>query len=384
MPRNPGVPSLLRRLNDRSALELLLSEGPLTRAQLGDLTGLSKVTASQMMSRLQKRGLVEVAGSRSNGRGPSAEVYAVRPGCSHGIGVEMKPDFVRAELADITGTAVARLHRPVDAAEKPVDLLEALVTDLIDEAGVAVDTVGQVVVSVPGIVDPTTSDIWMSFDLIGWQRGLRDALTERLGLAVRFENDVNLAATTERAEGAGRGVDDMVLLWVSRGIGMAVMLDGNPVRGASGAAGEVGYLPVPGLSDRPTLDRPGAGAFQGLVGEAAVIALGESFGYGRAAGAEAVQAALAGGPGGEAFLTELVDRLAVGLAAVCTVVDPALVVVGGTVGAVFDDRLCGLVATAISRIAPVSPSVVPTRVTEGAVLRGAVLTAVERGRAGLF
>ena len=64
MQRRPGTPSLLRELNDRSALELLLTGGPMTRAQLGEHTGLSKVTASQLLARLEERGLVAVAGAQ--------------------------------------------------------------------------------------------------------------------------------------------------------------------------------------------------------------------------------------------------------------------------------------------------------------------------------
>ncbi|MGH3468301.1 MAG: MarR family transcriptional regulator, partial [Thermocrispum sp.] len=75
MSTRPATPSLLRTINDRSALELLLSDGPLTRVGLGERTGLSKVTASQLLARLQERGLVEVVGTRSAGRGPSAELY---------------------------------------------------------------------------------------------------------------------------------------------------------------------------------------------------------------------------------------------------------------------------------------------------------------------
>ena len=63
--RLPGTPSLLRAINDRAALDLLLERGPLTRAQLGELTGLSKVTASQLVERLEERQLVtEVAERR--------------------------------------------------------------------------------------------------------------------------------------------------------------------------------------------------------------------------------------------------------------------------------------------------------------------------------
>ncbi len=79
MERRPGTPRLLRELNDRAALELLLTGGPMTRAQLGERTGLSKVTASQLLGRLEERGLVEVTGEQAGGRGPNAALYGVVP-----------------------------------------------------------------------------------------------------------------------------------------------------------------------------------------------------------------------------------------------------------------------------------------------------------------
>ena len=90
MERRPGTPSLLRELNDRAALELLLTGGPLTRAQLGAQTGLSKVTASQLLSRLEERGLVSVAGELAGGRGPNAALYAVVPSSAYVAGLHVE------------------------------------------------------------------------------------------------------------------------------------------------------------------------------------------------------------------------------------------------------------------------------------------------------
>ena len=89
--RTPGTPSLLRAINDRAALELLLDRGPLTRAELGELTGLSKVTASQLVERLEERQLVTRVGERPGGRGPNAQLYAVVPESAYVIGVEVGP-----------------------------------------------------------------------------------------------------------------------------------------------------------------------------------------------------------------------------------------------------------------------------------------------------
>src|SRR3712207_9409410 len=94
--RLPGTPRLLRALNDRAALELLLARGPLTRAQLGELTGLTKVTASQLVERLEERGLVTRAGEQAGGRGPNAQLYAVVPGRAYDVGVDVSADRVVA------------------------------------------------------------------------------------------------------------------------------------------------------------------------------------------------------------------------------------------------------------------------------------------------
>jgi predicted NBD/HSP70 family sugar kinase len=384
MSRRPGIPSLLRAINDRSALELLLSEGPLTRTRLGELTGLSKVTAGQLMTRLQERGLVEVIGTRSAGRGPSAELYAVRPACSHGVGIDMAPNTVVAAVADVTGEVRGRVTRPAADTDDPVQVVSDAVRAVTGEAGISMNDVADVVLGTPGVVDPATGDVGYVFDLPRWHRGLRDGLREELGCAVTIENDVNLAAIAERAYGAARDVDDMVLLWVGRGVGLAVVLGGRLHRGATGAAGEVGYLPVPGVPLPTSGTEPDKRAFQRLVGAEAVSALAVQHGVAADGAAEAVRAALAAGSPAQAFLDELADRLATGLAAVCAVVDPALVVLAGEVGAAGDGPLCDLVTRAMGRIAQVRPALVPTAVQNAPVLRGALLTAVDQAREALF
>jgi predicted NBD/HSP70 family sugar kinase len=387
MPARPGTPSLLREINDRSALELLLAQGPLTRAALGGLTGLSKVTASQLLARLQERGLVEVVGARSGGRGPSAELYAVVPSCAYGVGIDAGPDRVAAAVADVTGRVVGRVELDAAAPVPPVDLVHRAVLAATAQAAVDLDRVADVVIGVPGLVAPQSGDVEFSFDLPGWHGGLREALRSDLGRDVTIENDVNLAVVAERVEGAAQAAEDVVLLWVGRGIGMAVVLGGRLHRGATGAAGEIGYLPVPGVPLPTTVSPPFKGAFQRLVGAEAVATLATAHGLDGNAGvspAEAVRAALAAGDRGRAFLEELASRLAVGVAAVCAVVDPALVVLAGEVGAAGDERLCALVSEAVRHIAPVRPRVLPTAVHDAPVLRGAVLTAVDRARTSLF
>jgi predicted NBD/HSP70 family sugar kinase len=384
MARPPGTPRLLRAINDRSALELLLAEGPLTRARLGELTGLSKVTASALVNRLQERGLVEVIGTQSAGRGPSADLYAVRAGCSHGVGIHMDPQEVVAAVADVTGSVRDRVTLPVSEVDDPVRLVGGAVRAVTDRVGIDVFDVADVVIGTPGVVDPVTGDVGYVFDLPRWHRGLRDALREDLGCAVTIENDVNLAAIAERTVGAAREVDDLALLWVGRGVGLAVVLGGRLHRGAAGAAGEIGYLPAPGVPLPVAGSEPDKRAFQRLVGAEAVSALAAAHGIVAEDAAGAVRAALAAGSPAQAFLTELADRLAIGVAAVCAVVDPALVVLAGEIGAAGGGPLCDLVTRSMGRIVQFKPVLVPTSVPDAPVLRGALLTAVDQAREAML
>jgi predicted NBD/HSP70 family sugar kinase len=388
MQRRPGTPSLLRELNDRSALELLLTGGPMTRAQLGEHTGLSKVTASQLLSRLEERGLVAVAGELAGGRGPNAALYAVVPSTAYVAGLHVEQDEVSAGVADITGNVVTRISVDPSDAEDPVALVRGAVLAACSSAGVPPESLRAFVIGTPGVLDPRTGDPRLAVNLPAWHEGVLDALRTDLGRPVTLENDVNLAAMAERVVGAAAGVADFVLVWIGVGLGMATVLGGRLHRGVGGAAGEIGYLPMPGVPLPEDVTHPATGAFQRLVGAQALIPLAAQYGFvaptAAAAVAAAVAAAEAGQPAAVEFLGELASRVATGVAAVSVVLDPGLVVLGGDVGLAGGRELADRVAAQVGRICPARPQVVPTAVNGGPVLRGAILAAVDQARSELL
>ena len=194
-------------------------------------------------------------------------------------------------------------------------------------------SVRRVVLGTPGLVDPNTGDIAFAWDLPRWHRGLLGALRADLSTPVVFGNDVNLAAVAEAHTGAAEGVDDFVLIWVGRGVGLATVIEGRLHHGSTGAAGEIGYLPVAGTQIPRNASRRGVkGAFQTLAGADAVRAIGREHGFRHAEAADVVRAAVAAGEPGEPVLDELARRLALGVAATCLVLDPPLVVLAGEVG----------------------------------------------------
>jgi predicted NBD/HSP70 family sugar kinase len=383
--RLPGTPRLLRALNDRAALELLLSRGPLTRAQLGEMTGLSKVTASQLVERLEERGLVRRVGEQAGGRGPNAQLYAVTPGSAHVIGVDVGPYRVVAACADITGQVAGRVEQSVRDTDDPVGVVHSAVVAAAAHAGTDVASVRRVVLGTPGLVDPKTGDIAFAWDLPRWHRGLLGALREDLHTPVVFGNDVNLAAIAEAHTGAARGVDDFVLVWIGRGVGLATVLGGRLHHGSTGAAGEIGYLPVPGAEVPRNASRRGVkGAFQTLVGADAVRTIGRRYGFRSTDAAEVMRDAVAAGEAGEPVLDDLARRLALGVAATCLILDPPLVLLAGEVGQAGGTPLAERVEREVAEITLMSPRVAVGAVADEPVLHGALHTALDAVRDEVF
>ena len=395
MERRPGTPSLLRELNDRAALDLLLPGTPLTRTQISEQTRVSKVTVAQMLTRLEERGLVAVVGQQEGGRGPNAALYSVVPSSAYVAGLYVDMDVVSAGVADVTGRVVAEVSvNPGDAAN-PVELVRGAVDRACRTAGVEMSRLSAFVIGSPGVVNPHTGDPQLAINLPDWHEGVLDSLRGALHRPVIIENDVNLAALAERSIGAARD-GDFVLVWMGVGLGMAAFLGGKLHRGAAGAAGEIGYLPVPGAPLQEDVRHPASGGLQSLVGANVVRMLAGVFGFGAPTAEEAVQAAVRAAAGSASngsaatvarageFLGEVARRVALGVASVSVVLDPGLVVLGGNVGKAGGAALADRVAAEVCRIFPASPRVVPTGVTGAPVLRGAMLAAVDQARSDLL
>lgn len=370
-PGQPGTPALLRAMNDRAALELLLDHGPLTRSRLGELSGLSKPTASQMVARLEEAGVIGPVGVAAAARGPQAATYGVRTDRVLAVAVDLLPTGLHAVVVDASGTEhpVAEVPLARTAAERSAaGDVRAAIAAACAAAGADPAAVTVVVLGVQGAVDPRTDDLTFVGSLPGWpRRSTRAALERDLGVAVRIDNDVNLAAVAERAARGDDDTGDFALLWVGAGLGVAADLGGRLHRGAAGGAGEIGYLPVPRTAAE--LD-PAARDLQDLLGGSAVAKVARAHGvHGRSL--EAVLAALAEHPARGAVLQDLAPRIAMGVVPVLAVLDPGVVVLGGPVGAVGGEELAELVRAHVRRDSPWSPHVVATAVPHLPVIRGA-------------
>ena len=382
-----GTPRLLRGMNDRAALDLLLEHGPLSRTRLGELTGLSKPTASQLLARLERAGLVVATGVSEGGPGRSAQLYEVNPVSAHVAALDVTPSRIVAAVADVSGRVVgkAELRTRRGTGVTAVQHVLSALDDALVEPGLARADLHSVVIGTPGAFDPTTGRLRYARHLSGWHDpDLLARITEAVGVPVEGENDVNLAAVAEREIGRAVGVDDFVLLWADEGLGAAIVIDGRLHGGATGGAGEVGFMPLPGTPVVRHVGRSNAGGFQELAGGKQVLALARSLGL-RADSPQAAVAQSLTTPGpGDRLLQQLGERVALGLAAMVAVLDPALIVLAGGVLSAGGERLAGIVRDELADLAVPRPSVELSAVPDDPVLTGALHTALAATREHAF
>jgi predicted NBD/HSP70 family sugar kinase len=385
--QEPGTPRLLRTINDRAVLDLLLQHGALSRPALGDLTGLSKPTMSQILARLQRAGLVRPSGSSSGKPGPNAALYEVNPHAAFVAGVDVTPRRIRAAVADVTGRTVGvyELPTPGRAAQDTVARVVKAVDGASGEAGVARSQLDRLMIGTPGAFDPRDRRLRYARHLPGWHDPeLLPQLEDALGIPIEVDNDVNLAAIAEATVGAARDVDDFVLLWGEEGVGAAVVIDGQLHRGATGGAGEVGFVPLPGTPLVRKVGVNNAGGFQELAGGKAVLALARAHRLRGGTAESAVRAAVRTPGAGDDVLAELGHRLAVGLAAIVAVLDPEIVILGGGVFGAGGERLRTEVVAELHDLAVSPPRLELTGVTDDPVLRGALHAALRTTRQRVF
>ena len=240
-------------------------------------------------------------------------------------------------------------------------------------------------IGTPGAFDPANRQLRYARHLPGWHDPhLLDRLTEAVGTPLEVANDVNLAAIAEMRSGLARGVQDFVLLWADEGMGAAVVIDGRVHGGATGGAGEVGFLPLPGTPLVRDVRRGNAGGFQELAGGRSVLALARSLGLRATTPQAAVAKALTTPGAGDELLATLAERFALGIAAVVSVVDPSLVVLAGGVLTAGGTRLRDQIADEVGSLALTRPRLELAGVTENPVLAGALQTALAATRNEVF
>jgi predicted NBD/HSP70 family sugar kinase len=374
MAKARAIPGLLKHLNERTVLETIRAGAPISRAEISRRAGISKPTVSLALQSLLDAGLVREAADGPGGPSYGAVYFEPVAEAALVFGVDLGARFLRGALSDLAGNIRARQDVELAGADadRALEAIPRLRDRLVDAAGLSAGLIDSVVVGVPGVVEAKGGTVRLALNVPGLDgRRYGVELADRLGVGVRVENDVNLAALGEGRLGVARGVGDFVFLSVGTGLGAGLVLRGELQRGHHGAAGELDYVAA-GLDQ--DFD-PCAAALAGVTGRLA-----------RADGVETLlaapydprsvfAAARTGDAVARAALAEEARRIALHIAPIAAVTDVGLVVLGGGIGA--NAELLDHVRPLLAEWLPYPPRVEISSLGDGAVLMGAIAVGLQ-------
>jgi glucokinase len=253
------------------------------------------------------------------------------------IGVDLGGTKILSGLIGRDGRIERRYEvpTPLDSQQAVLGGLDAAVEELLD------DDVAALGFGIPSTIDQARGVAVGSVNVPLADVPFRDHMRERFGIPVGIDNDGNAAAIAEWKAGAGKGTSDMVMLTLGTGVGGGVIAGGRPLRGAVGAAAELGHMVLE--FDGPPCQGvcTGRGHLEAIAsGTAATAAAQKAFGP----GVDAHRLVRLANEGDETALGILVDigrKLGAGIGALANIFDPELVVIGGGFGAAAKDYLLG-------------------------------------------
>lgn len=340
-------PERSRDHNRRVVLDVVRMHGSLGRMHIAKLTQLTAQAVANIVDELVQEDLLMEIGRLRSGRGQPPIQFAVNPDGAVTIGVEIAADHMVVTVLDLSGKVRSQKIMPVeDASPDRIIPLFAAQVEAVRERfpskllGIGVVMPGPFEIEGMSSVGPTTLPGWSSIDAAA-------ALRQASGVAVIVENDANAAAVGERLFGAGRTISNFCMIYFGVGVGLGLIHDGSPFRGAFGNAGEIGHVVVaPRGKPCPCGQRGCLERYASL--HALKERLGEA-GYANVDFAAIERLHREGSPVLEEWISETADYLSPMVAMLENILDPETVMLGGALpDAVIDDIIAAMQALPVS------------------------------------
>ena len=373
-----GRQQLLRDLNYRAVLESIAHIGPISRVEVAHQLKLSQPSVSRVAEALIQADLL-VEGERIASKAGRKQVLLdINPETAVVAGLSIRSKFVRILLTDLKGDTLAQKQIPRQL-EGPTSLVQQ-VKNLISEVCETFNApLAAVCVGISGAWDNALKQVHSAPNLaylenVDLHTLLKTALDDEfLKDSIAIENDVNYAALGEYTYGAAEGFESFFYLNLGSGIGGGIVVHGKLHTGFQGFAGEIGFLPV--YHD---------GEYQSLESLVSRIAIDkyvqdkkladdthQLFEFARAGHKESIE-----------FVRSVGHYIALALCSVTTVLNPELIVIGGSIGR-YSDLLIPFVEEQLAEFLPKMPNLIGTALGGDASLKGAVARSLELARTGL-
>jgi predicted NBD/HSP70 family sugar kinase len=387
--------NVMRELNRSLVLDVLRSEGPISRAAIAKLTSLGKPTVSAIVDELLLDGLVREVGmgtvSAAGGRPPILLQFEERS--LFVVGVHLDPARTTIALADATGQEVERtvMRTPRGRPETVLSRLAGAIGSVVDSGAAPRERLAAVGVALPGLVD-FRSGVCLLASGLGWRDvPARELLARELEVPVFVHHAGQAAAVAENLEGAADDSDDVVVLHAGAGVAAGI-LSGGRVFDGGGIAGEIGHCALPGAAGR--CDCGKVGCLETVASTAALVraverrveqgrstALASRLGARGPLPADVAQAAAHGDEVALEVSAEIGGALGLGASWLINLFGPAVLVVAGELAGIGEPLLGPLREAAAELTLPALRERVDLRTARlgrDAEIRGAALLALQR------
>lgn len=375
--------SFSRQVSLCMAMQAIIHCGPISRASISKQTGLSKQTVSELVRILEEDGWVRETGRTSGHVGRTATTYELVTDSAFMVAVDLGGTKLRVAIVDLSGAVVAEAVAPTHPAggQSVARQIGDLVAVAVEEAEVDRQKVRQTVVGCPGVPDQVTGAVRYAPNIANIDGfDFRAAVAAATQTQVILENDVNLAVLGEQWLGAGQGIDHLAFIALGTGIGAGLIVNGALLRGATGAAGELGYLPFG--ADPFEAESLRVGAF-----ERVTATHGIRSDYQAATGKtldvpSIFSAAAEGEAAAQSVLDGVARQMARAVATLGAVIAPERVILGGSIGA--RPEIIAATKAELERCFPFPIHVVPSALGDHAALSGAVAIGLTELHTALF
>jgi len=311
-----------------AVLQLLFSNRDLSRAHISRVSGLSKQTISSVMADLENAHLVEETGITEGGIGRRAQTYRLSPRAGFAVGIDLGGTNFRSGLVDFSGNVLGELNveTPHSSVDELLQIMSKTITQLFKNANVPVSELAQIVIGIPGAVNPATGVISNAPNLEYLDNlVLSNLIQAKFDVPTLVENDVNVAALGELEKSK---TEDFGFIAIGTGVGMGLILDGELRRGFNGGAGEIGYLPLGENVNQLSKE----GHFEELIGGHAVESKYLKQVKSKKTLIEIFESASKGDLISKKIVDELGSNIALGIRAICSVLDLGEIILGGGIG----------------------------------------------------
>lgn len=239
--------SVMRKANRSMILDVIRKDGPISRNRIAEKLKMSVPTVLRIVEELKKEDLVREIKDPAVSRGRPQSLIELNTNSYAIVEIDLGGTKLYGTVTDLAGNVLREIYRPhyqKSSEENLTQLIDAI-QDLLNTRLVAGQKFRGIGVGVPAVTQYPEGIVKWAPSLQWRDLPLKDILSEKFGLEVFVENDVNLAAMGELWFGGGRNVNDLVCISIGTGIGAGIIMNNTLYRGHRFSAGEIGYL-VPG------------------------------------------------------------------------------------------------------------------------------------------